>query len=81
MQYSPGQRSKKKHIQARSLMDFFVDAALEGGVQGMQDVDGDGPKYLIRRVFLLVGSELLDKPKVCFPYSVVPWVVGPHGYK
>ena len=47
----------------------------------MQDVDGDGPKYLIRRVFLLVGSELLDKPKVCFPNSVVPWVVGPLGYK
>ena len=51
---------------------------LEGVIEGVEDVDREGPDSIGRNIFILVGSELEFQEKVGHTQPVIPGVVGPH---
>ena len=61
--------------------DISWGGSLGGGVQGLDNVDGEGPHSCWRRILLLIGRQLESELKVNFPHVVVAGVVGPHGCK
>ena len=54
---------------------------MEGGAQGLDNTDREGPQSCLRRILLLIGHQMASHPKVELPHAVVAGVVGPHGCK
>ena len=55
--------------------------SLGGGVQGLDNVDREGPYFCWRKILLLIGQQLASQPKVELPHVAVSGVVGPHTCK
>ena len=51
---------------------------LEGGVEVVEDVDGEGPESSSQRFFFLVRRNLAYQAKVDFPQTVYLGPVAPH---
>ena len=55
--------------------------SLTGGVEVLEDGDGDGEDLCQRGVLFYIDCELLSQAKVEITQRVVPGVAGPHGGK
>ena len=82
VQYSPGQRRKKKAIQARSGITLPL-GGLPWEIYSMQwrMKTGRGRNLPGRGVFFCVGCKLSSQAKINGAHGVESWVWGPHSRK
>ena len=59
--------------------DFTWGGYLGGGVQGLDNINWEGKHSCWRRIFFLIGRQLVYHTRVEFLHAVVVGVVGPHG--
>ena len=52
-----------------------------GGVQGFDEIYQEGPQSCWRRIFLLIGYQLVSQPKFEFSHAVLAGFVSTHGCK
>ena len=84
LQYSvfswPEEEEERNPVQVADCL-LAVGAALVGGIQGLEDGDGDGADSCWWGILFEVSGELPAQPKVKLDQLVVPGVFGPHRYK